>query len=123
LAVDRNFLGGGSADPNSNFQLAAVIKKARDQDVPKDNIERAFERAEGKNKKGEVVTYEALAFDSVGIIIESLTDNLNRTIANLREIFNDHGFGASLFAYLSLIFVEFRRLLLCGCLRKLVGWT
>ncbi|KXN82522.1 hypothetical protein AN958_02373 [Leucoagaricus sp. SymC.cos] len=82
---------GGSADPNLNSQLAAVIKKAKDQDVPKDNIERAIERAQGKNKKGEIVTYEALAFESVGIIIESLSDNLNRTIANLRETFNDHG--------------------------------
>lgn len=85
MTVDWNLLGGGSADPSSNFQLAAVIKKARDQDVPKDNIERAFERvsihfrvlvtlltdhqAEGKNKKGEVVTYEALAFESVGIVM------------------------------------------------------
>jgi hypothetical protein len=66
-------------------------------------------QANGKNKKGEIVTYEALAFDSVGIIMyarpsfdrftwlirqfsESLSDNLNRTIANLREIFNDHEF-------------------------------
>ncbi|KAL9714847.1 hypothetical protein Ac2012v2_001507 [Leucoagaricus gongylophorus] len=82
---------GGSADPNFNSQLATVIKKAKDQDVPKDNIERAIERAHGKNKKGEIVTYEAMAAESVGIIIESLSDNLNRTIANLREIFNDHG--------------------------------
>ncbi|KAF7777496.1 hypothetical protein Agabi119p4_3568 [Agaricus bisporus var. burnettii] len=81
---------GGSADPNLNSQLAAALRKAKDQDVPKDNIERAIERAQGKNKKGEILTYEALAFDSVGIIIESLSDNLNRTIANLREIFNDH---------------------------------
>ncbi|KAF5358259.1 hypothetical protein D9756_001862 [Leucocoprinus leucothites] len=82
---------GGSADPNLNSHLAAVIKKAKDQDVPKDNIERAIERAQGKNKKGEIVTYEALSSDSVGIIIESLSDNLNRTIGSLREIFNDHG--------------------------------
>ncbi|KAJ3572492.1 hypothetical protein NP233_g3045 [Leucocoprinus birnbaumii] len=62
---------GGSADPNLNSSLAAVIKKAKEQDVPKDNIERAIERAQGKNKKGEVVTYEALSPDSVAIIIMS----------------------------------------------------
>ncbi|PPQ68973.1 hypothetical protein CVT24_000362 [Panaeolus cyanescens] len=79
---------GGSADPSKNVQLATALKKAKEQGVPKENIEKALARVAGtKDKAGDTVMYEALV-DDVGIIIECATDNVNRTIHNIREILN-----------------------------------
>ncbi|KAF9036729.1 transcriptional regulator TACO1-like protein [Panaeolus papilionaceus] len=81
---------GGSADPSKNMQLAAALKKAKEQGVPKENIEKALARATGaKDKVGDSVMYEALV-DDVGIIVECATDNVNRTIHNIREILTLH---------------------------------
>ncbi|KAF8633699.1 hypothetical protein AX17_004357 [Amanita inopinata Kibby_2008] len=81
----------GSADPAINLQLAAVLKRAKEQDVPKDNIEKALAKATaGRDKTGECLVYEALAHNSVGLIIECLTDNTNRTLHNIREILTMH---------------------------------
>ncbi|KAH9483747.1 putative transcriptional regulatory protein [Psilocybe cubensis] len=83
---------GGSADPEKNSMLATTLKKAREQGVPKDNIEKALAKAAGgKDQTGERIVYEALAFKSVGIIIECVTDNINRTIHNVREVLTAHG--------------------------------
>ncbi|KAF8892629.1 transcriptional regulator-domain-containing protein [Infundibulicybe gibba] len=61
---------GGSADPVKNLALAAAIRWAKEQDVPKENIEKALAKAtKGKDQGGEHLTYEALAFGSVGIIM------------------------------------------------------
>ncbi|KAF8232376.1 YebC-like protein [Tricholoma matsutake] len=81
---------GGSADPIKNILLAATLKWAKEQDIPKGNIEKALAKAtQGKYKEGDRFTYEALAY-SVGLIIECSTDNTNRTIHSLREILNKH---------------------------------
>jgi len=83
---------GGSMDPEKNATLGAVLRTAKMSGVPKDNIERALAKASGKKgKRGELITYEALAHGVVGVIIECLTDNKVRTISNLREILKDHG--------------------------------
>ncbi|PFH52365.1 hypothetical protein AMATHDRAFT_74163 [Amanita thiersii Skay4041] len=83
---------GGSAEPALNLQLAAALKRAKEQDVPKDNIEKALAKATGgRDKVGDSLTYEALAFNSVGVIIECLTNNTNRTHHNIREILTTHG--------------------------------
>ncbi|PPQ89112.1 hypothetical protein CVT25_006484 [Psilocybe cyanescens] len=86
---------GGSLDPEKNAMLATTLKKAREQGVPKDNIEKALANcARSKEHTGERVVYEALAFKSVGIImqvLECVTDNINRTIHNVREILTSHG--------------------------------
>ncbi|TFK26438.1 YebC-like protein, partial [Coprinopsis marcescibilis] len=77
---------GGSPDPNLNAQLAAVLKKYKDQGIPRENIDKALNKAgAGKEKAGESVTYEALAFGSVGIVVECLTDNATRTLHNIRH--------------------------------------
>jgi len=82
---------GGSADPGLNFQLAAVLKRAKEQDIPKFNIERALSKAtSGSDRAGEFTTYEALAYNSVGLVIECLTDNANRTIHSIREVLTNH---------------------------------
>ncbi|GLB35322.1 putative yebC-like protein [Lyophyllum shimeji] len=87
---------GGGTDPTKNLQLAAVLKRAKELDVPKENIEKALAKAsQGKDQNGEAFVYEALAFNSVGLIIECATDNNNRTIHSLREILNDYGARAA----------------------------
>ncbi|EPQ58454.1 YebC-like protein [Gloeophyllum trabeum ATCC 11539] len=84
-------IGGGSTDPEKNASLAAVLKAAKANGVPKDNVEKALARASGSKDKGSSqLMYEAMAHGSVGILIECLTDNANRTLHALREILNDH---------------------------------
>ncbi|KAI0085465.1 YebC-like protein [Irpex rosettiformis] len=79
---------GGSADPETNFALAAVIKRARSQGVPRDNIDKALKKAAGAKDSGEQpVTYEAMA-GTVGLIIECSTNNANRTATQIREQLN-----------------------------------
>jgi len=61
---------GGSTDPNLNLQLASVLRRAKEQGIPKDNIERALAKAEGgKERAGETLIYEALVHNSVGLIM------------------------------------------------------
>ncbi|CCM02866.1 uncharacterized protein FIBRA_04978 [Fibroporia radiculosa] len=82
---------GGSVDPEQNATLAAVIKKVKSQGVPKDNIENALKKAAGGKDKGDQqLTYEAMAPGSVGMIIECMSDNVNRTMHALRNILTDH---------------------------------
>ncbi|KAI0003260.1 DUF28-domain-containing protein [Russula compacta] len=82
---------GGSADPEKNIALFNIVKKARGDGVPKANIESALQKAAGgKDSAGQLTTYEVLAHGSVGLIIECLTDNGNRTLHQIREILNRH---------------------------------
>lgn len=82
---------GGSADPNVNIQLSTILKKYKEQGVPKENIEKALARArQGKEKGGGSVMYEALAFNSVGLMIECITDNPTRTIHKIRHTLTNH---------------------------------
>ncbi|KZP20880.1 YebC-like protein [Athelia psychrophila] len=88
LVAARN---GGSIDPDMNATLAAALKAARAAGVPKDNIERAMNKAGGGKGQGcSLVTYEA-ARGSVGIIIEVLTDNNVRTLQSVRHILQENG--------------------------------
>jgi YebC/PmpR family DNA-binding regulatory protein len=83
----------GGADPESNAALATAIQKARDNSMPKDNIERAIQRgaggAEGDNY--ESILYEGYAAGGVAVICTILTDNRNRTASDLRFIFTKNG--------------------------------
>ncbi|KAH7877676.1 transcriptional regulator TACO1-like protein [Lentinula edodes] len=78
----------GGVDPEKNTTLAAVLKRLKAQDVPKDNIAKALAKAAKVKGSGEILTYEAIACNSVGVIIECATDNANRTVQTLREILN-----------------------------------
>ena len=83
----------GGPDPESNAPLATAIAKARSYSMPKDNIERAIARATGGGEGSdayEAVTYEGYGPDGVAIIVEALTDNRNRTAADVRSIFAKH---------------------------------
>jgi YebC/PmpR family DNA-binding regulatory protein len=83
----------GGADPAANATLAAAIAKARSYSMPKDNIERAVQRGAGGGEGSdayEPITYEGYGPEGVAIIVEALTDNRNRTAADVRAIFSKH---------------------------------
>lgn len=78
--------GGGDID--SNFRLRLAVDKARAQNMPKDNIDRAIKRGTGDNKDGvvyEEITYEGYGPNGVAMMISCVTENRNRTVADLRH--------------------------------------
>lgn len=82
----------GGPNPDSNPRLRLAIQNARGQSVPKDNIDRAINKASGAGGESFTdVMYEAYGPGNVGLIIECTTDNLNRTIANLRTYLTKTG--------------------------------
>jgi YebC/PmpR family DNA-binding regulatory protein len=90
----------GGPDPEGNSALATAIQKARDNSMPKDNIERAIARGSGTDTDGqayEQVTYEGYGPNGVAVLVEALTDNRNRTGSEVRHIFtkNDGNLGTS----------------------------
>jgi YebC/PmpR family DNA-binding regulatory protein len=90
----------GGPDPDTNATLATAVQKARDNSMPKENIERAIARGAGASLDGEAyetVTYEGYGPNGVAVLVEALTDNRNRTAADVRHIFakNDGNLGTS----------------------------
>lgn len=84
--------GGGITDPEGNFKLRLAIEAARNANMPKENIERAIERASGKQGSGlEEALYEGFGPGGYSIIIEALTDNKQRTVSDIKMIFNKAG--------------------------------
>ena len=82
----------GGANPASNSKLAALITKAKANSVPNDNIQRIIKRAEGGDKaEYEAMTYEGYGPGGVAVMVETLTDNRNRTAANMRHYFDKFG--------------------------------
>ncbi|MBR4207189.1 MAG: YebC/PmpR family DNA-binding transcriptional regulator [Lachnospiraceae bacterium] len=79
----------GGPDPNNNFKLATVIQKAKAANMPNDTIERGIKKAAGAGAdvNYEHVTYEGYGPGGTAIIVEALTDNKNRTAANVRSAF------------------------------------
>jgi YebC/PmpR family DNA-binding regulatory protein len=79
----------GGPDPNNNFKLAQVITKAKANNVPNDTIERGIKKAagEGSAVNYETTTYEGYGPSGTAIIVRCLTDNKNRTAANVRNCF------------------------------------
>jgi len=78
----------GGGDPDSNFGLRLAIDKARAANMPKDNIDRAIRRGTGEDKDAaafEQIVYEGYAQHGVALMIEVVTDNRNRTVADLRH--------------------------------------
>jgi YebC/PmpR family DNA-binding regulatory protein len=78
----------GGSDINGNFRLRLAVDKARSENMPKDNIERAIRRGAGEDKDAaafEQITYEGYAPHGVAVMIECVTDNRNRTVAELRH--------------------------------------
>jgi YebC/PmpR family DNA-binding regulatory protein len=83
----------GGGDPEVNFGLRLAMDKARAANMPKDNIERAVKRGTGELKGEELIefTYEGYAPNGVAVLIQVLTDNKNRTVADIRRVLTRQG--------------------------------
>lgn len=84
---------GGGADPASNSKLRECIAKAKANNVPNDNIERIIKKAAGSNDSSnyEAITYEGYGPCGIAVIVETLTDNRNRTAGDIRHYFDKFG--------------------------------
>ncbi|HEY42448.1 MAG TPA: YebC/PmpR family DNA-binding transcriptional regulator [Anaerolineae bacterium] len=84
----------GGGDPNTNFALRLAIERARTNNMPKGNIERATNRGTGKDKEGaslEQIMYEGYAPNGIALIIDVVTDNRNRAVAEVRHVLTRAG--------------------------------
>ncbi len=83
----------GNADPANNSRLAALVQKAKSNNIPNDNIDRLLKKAAGGNEKNdyENCVYEGYGPNGVAIIVECLTDNRNRTAGDIRHYFDKFG--------------------------------
>lgn len=81
---------GGGGDPDANFRLRMAIQRARDANMPMDNIERTIKRATGGAEDMNLVeiTYEGYGPAGTAILVQTLTENRNRTVAEVRNAFN-----------------------------------
>jgi YebC/PmpR family DNA-binding regulatory protein len=84
--------GGGVTDPNSNFRLRLAVEEARNANMPKENIKRAIDRASGKQEGDiEEIFYEGFGPGGFSVIVETLTDKKQRTIAEVKNAFEKNG--------------------------------
>ena len=82
----------GDKEPDINARLRSAIQAARSANMPKDNIERAIDKSSiSANENFENLRYEGFGPDKIAVIVETLTDNKNRTASNIRTIFQKHG--------------------------------
>ncbi|HEX7627232.1 MAG TPA: YebC/PmpR family DNA-binding transcriptional regulator [Gaiellaceae bacterium] len=84
----------GGGDPTSNLALQNAIEKAKSYSMPKDNIDRAIAKGSGADADAdafETIVYEGYGPEGVAVIVEALTDNKNRTAADVRHLFAKHG--------------------------------
>lgn len=91
LAREIQIAARNGADPTTNFTLRLAVDRARAENMPKDNIDRAIRRGAGLDKDGadtiEEVTYEGYGPNGVAVLVQCLTDNRNRTISDVRRAF------------------------------------
>ncbi len=87
----------GGANPDMNFALRMALDNAKASNMPKDTIERAIKKGTGEGGGGDLekVSYEAVGKGGIALIIDCVTDNTNRTIANLRKVLEEYGFEIS----------------------------
>ena len=99
---------GGSADPAANSKLKDVIAKAKANNVPNENIERIIKKAagEGNSNAYESMTYEGYGPAGVAVIVETLTDNRNRTAGDVRHYFDKFGGNLGTTGCVSFMFQE-----------------
>jgi YebC/PmpR family DNA-binding regulatory protein len=83
----------GGADPTGNMRLKLALSKAKSNNIPKDNIKRAIEKGLGNTEGGnyEELTYEGYGPAGTAVMLDILTDNRNRTAADVRHLFSKHG--------------------------------
>jgi YebC/PmpR family DNA-binding regulatory protein len=83
---------GGSPDPEANYRLKMAVEKAREFNMPHDNIKRAISRGSGQSDEREIeeIRYEGYGPHSLAVIVDAATDNRNRTAGELRFLFSRH---------------------------------
>ena len=83
----------GGADPTGNMRLKLALSKAKANNIPKDNIKRAIEKGLGNSESGnyEELMYEGYGPAGTAVMLDILTDNRNRTAADVRHLFSKHG--------------------------------
>ena len=83
----------GGKDPSMNFRLRLAIEKAREANMPKDNVERAIKRGVGEanDRSIEAITYEGYGPGGIAVVVETFTDSRNRTTGELRSTFGKYG--------------------------------
>ncbi|MFA0816192.1 MAG: YebC/PmpR family DNA-binding transcriptional regulator [Anaerofustis sp.] len=98
----------GGSDPASNGRLKEAIAKAKANNMPNDNIERAIKKGAGElgNSVFENITYEGYGIGGVAVIVEALTDNKNRTAGDVRYIFDKNGGNLGTSGCVSYLFEE-----------------
>lgn len=82
---------GGNANPDTNFKLRVAIEKAKENSMPKDNIDRILKTAAEKADSIEEINYEGFGPFGIGVIVETATDNKNRTAQEMKNIFEKGG--------------------------------
>jgi YebC/PmpR family DNA-binding regulatory protein len=84
--------GGGIAEPDSNFKLRLAVDKARAANMPKENIQRAIEKAKGLAAENvEELLYEGFGPGGVAMLVEAVSDNKQRTVAAVKNLFEKNG--------------------------------
>ena len=82
----------GDKDPDMNSRLRSAIQLAKSANMPKENVERAISKSElNHNINYEHLRYEGTGPGKISVVVETLTDNKNRTVSNIRTIFQKHG--------------------------------
>ncbi|MDK2982159.1 MAG: hypothetical protein PWQ55_2506 [Chloroflexota bacterium] len=84
----------GGADPESNFKLRLAVDRAKRESMPKENIDRAIKRGTGEGKDSaeiERITYEGYASNGIAVMVDCLTENRNRTVAEIRHVLSHSG--------------------------------
>ena len=106
----------GGADPANNSKLRDLIAKAKANNVPNENIDRIIKKASGDGNKNsyESITYEGYGPGGVAVIVETLTDNRNRTAADIRHYFDKFGGNLGTSGCVSFLFQEIGVLLIEG---------
>jgi YebC/PmpR family DNA-binding regulatory protein len=84
---------GGGGDPEANFRLRMAIVRAREANMPMDNIDRSIKRAAGGGEGAQLeeLTYEGYAAGGAAVLVQVMTDNRNRTAAEIRNVFGRNG--------------------------------
>jgi YebC/PmpR family DNA-binding regulatory protein len=94
LARELQMAARNGADPTMNFTLRLAVEKAKANNMPKDNIDRAIRRGAGLEKDAavfETVLYEGYAPHGVAVLVECITDNRTRTVSEVRRVFTKGG--------------------------------
>ena len=81
----------GGTDPDANPRLRAAVQNARGMNMPKDTIQRAISKADRDSSAFLELTFEGMLPNGIGVFIDCLTDNRNRTVSSIRSIFNKRG--------------------------------